>query len=86
MSLFFGVLGNITDEENKLLSRYCDNLCEIKIPNGYLYIRQKDLNIYYKIEENFGFVISGIGLEANQSEFKKLNVDSWKKYVISLLP
>lgn len=83
MSLFFGVLGNITDEENKLLSRYCDNLCEIKIPNGYLYIRQKDLNIYYKIEENFGFVISGIGLEANQSEFKKLNVDCWKKYVIS---
>lgn len=81
MSLFFGVLGNISEIDNVKLNKFTEGYVSINFPNGNVYIRQKDQNICYYQDENKGFVISGIGLEATSSGFKKLDVKSWGKYV-----
>ncbi|HPN37821.1 MAG TPA: hypothetical protein PL041_05415 [Melioribacteraceae bacterium] len=81
MGSFFGVLGHLTEDEKIKLSKFADNLKVIEIPNGYLFIRLKDPNIYCKQELNKGFVISGLGIESTSEGFNNVNLANWEKYV-----
>ncbi len=81
MSLFCGILGNLNVAEKEKFDVLLSNFVSFKIPNGYVWIRQTDPNIYYNKDENKGFVLSGIGLENTANGFKKLNNNTWGKYL-----
>lgn len=81
MSLFCGILGNLDVTEKEKFNNLLSNSVSVEIPGGYLWIRQTDPNIYFNKLENKGFALSGIGLENTANGFKKLDNNTWGKYL-----